>query len=117
MEVAEESKYSRKKRIQELEKAIGRIDSAIADMQTTRHTCTFCGIEHDMNLDLLLKAEEQKRKLSQAIAQEMGEWQKVEQKREEEVTFWNPATLEAMQSDESRILNAEEVKLIEAAGI
>lgn len=79
------SMYDRERRVHELEQDIAVINSHlyVAGKEHSVHQCTKCGYNHEVaGPETALKLIEQKRKLSQAIAIERGEWGKTETKEE-----------------------------------
>ena len=113
MEIAEAAAYGRKRRVAELEADLERINYRIANIEVAAHTCLECGDVHDISLDLLMKATEAKRKLMQAIATELGEWNQNKPPEAEAVDFFSVQVLKNASSDDSMIINAESVKLLE----
>ena len=80
-EIRRLSMYDREKRIADLENDLGILNSHImvAGKEHSAHQCTKCGFTHEVaGPEVVIKLIEQKRKISQAISVERGEWNKGE---------------------------------------
>lgn len=107
MEVNQASKHDRERRISDLEKDIERIEMALITVDKANHVCRDCGEPHNPEVDVMLKLMEQKRKLSQAIAQERGEWNKEEKATDQAPVSWKITAIERIQDDTSLIVEGE----------
>ncbi len=71
-EVRRVNTFSKERRLDELERDIDIINTQLVLAGVDPHSCTECGKPH-VNVELLIKLTEQKRKLLEAIAKERNE--------------------------------------------